>query len=317
MGLNHMNGRVEDSIVGRFLSPDPHGINPYNTQSYNRYSYVNNNPMTLIDPTGFQQVKLVCNEYCSLPAGVSRLSPQVQQRFLSHLGFTRQSFGDAPGPSGNLGDGGLDGLEGNDGTLGSLDLNPDPGVTGTATPGPLGPTGDAPATTNAGTTSGAAATADAGTTGGGAQGTSPAPTISSTTHNADGTVATTTFDANGGTTTVTTSPDGKTVTTTTGNIGVNPSPNDTGITAADLQDPEFNQARDQAIAQSQADLSTAGNMQAQRMSQGNYAGVNYWKAQGYYAVASYYQWTNLPSLTLYYSQLGQQTCSSSQTCTGP
>jgi RHS repeat-associated protein len=53
MGLNHMNGRIEDSVTGRFLSPDPFGTNPGNTQSYNRYSYVNNNPLTFIDPTGF------------------------------------------------------------------------------------------------------------------------------------------------------------------------------------------------------------------------------------------------------------------------
>jgi RHS repeat-associated protein len=53
MGLNHMNGRVEDAILGRFLSPDPYIPDPSNPQSYNRYSYVNNNPMSLIDPSGF------------------------------------------------------------------------------------------------------------------------------------------------------------------------------------------------------------------------------------------------------------------------
>jgi len=53
MGMNHMNGRVQDAITGRFLSEDPHGIVPRNTQSFNRYSYVANNPLTLMDPTGF------------------------------------------------------------------------------------------------------------------------------------------------------------------------------------------------------------------------------------------------------------------------
>jgi RHS repeat-associated protein len=57
MGLNHMNGRVEDAILGRFLSPDPHVPDPSNAQSYNRYSYVNNNPLTFTDPTGF------CTQY--------------------------------------------------------------------------------------------------------------------------------------------------------------------------------------------------------------------------------------------------------------
>jgi RHS repeat-associated protein len=53
MGLNHLNGRIEDTITGRFLSPDPYVPNPVNTQSFNRYSYVNNNPLSLVDPTGF------------------------------------------------------------------------------------------------------------------------------------------------------------------------------------------------------------------------------------------------------------------------
>jgi RHS repeat-associated protein len=53
MGLNHMNGRVEDAILGRFLSPDTHIPNPADAQSYNRYSYVNNNPLSFTDPSGF------------------------------------------------------------------------------------------------------------------------------------------------------------------------------------------------------------------------------------------------------------------------
>ena len=54
MGLNHMNGRVEDAILGRMISPDPHITDPTNAQNYNRYSYVNNNPLTQVDPTGFE-----------------------------------------------------------------------------------------------------------------------------------------------------------------------------------------------------------------------------------------------------------------------
>ena len=56
MGLNHMNGRVQDSITGRFLSPDPRIQNRADTQSYNRYSYVNNNPVSFTDPTGFDEM---------------------------------------------------------------------------------------------------------------------------------------------------------------------------------------------------------------------------------------------------------------------
>lgn len=52
-GLIHMNGRVYDPQVGRFLSADPLVANPDNTQSYNRYSYVENSPFKYIDPSGF------------------------------------------------------------------------------------------------------------------------------------------------------------------------------------------------------------------------------------------------------------------------
>ncbi len=53
MGLNHMNGRVQDAITGVFMSPDPYISEPGNPQNYNRYSYVYNNPMSHTDPSGF------------------------------------------------------------------------------------------------------------------------------------------------------------------------------------------------------------------------------------------------------------------------
>ena len=50
--LYNMNGRLYDPVVGRFLSPDPYIADPSFTQSYNRYSYVLNNPLKYNDPTG-------------------------------------------------------------------------------------------------------------------------------------------------------------------------------------------------------------------------------------------------------------------------
>lgn len=60
MGLNDMNGRIQDAVTGRFLSPDPFIQDPTNTQNFNRYSYVLNNPLSLSDPTGFGQEALEC-----------------------------------------------------------------------------------------------------------------------------------------------------------------------------------------------------------------------------------------------------------------
>ena len=48
-----MNGRVYDPQLGRFLSSDPIIQAPTNLQSYNRYSYVLNNPMSYTDPSGY------------------------------------------------------------------------------------------------------------------------------------------------------------------------------------------------------------------------------------------------------------------------
>ncbi len=47
-----MNGRMYDAVLGRFLSPDNYVQDPYNTQSFNRYGYVWNNPLNNSDPSG-------------------------------------------------------------------------------------------------------------------------------------------------------------------------------------------------------------------------------------------------------------------------
>ena len=52
VGLIHMNGRIYDPMLRRFVSPDNYVQDPYNTQSYNRYAYVWNNPLMYTDPSG-------------------------------------------------------------------------------------------------------------------------------------------------------------------------------------------------------------------------------------------------------------------------
>jgi RHS repeat-associated protein len=56
LNLIHMNGRVYDETLGRFLSADPFVVHPTMTQSFNRYSYVQNNPLAWIDPSGFEEI---------------------------------------------------------------------------------------------------------------------------------------------------------------------------------------------------------------------------------------------------------------------
>ncbi|WP_159245401.1 RHS repeat-associated core domain-containing protein [Tenacibaculum maritimum] len=52
VALIHMNGRMYDAKLGRFLSPDNFIQEPFSTQSFNRFGYVWNNPLKFTDPSG-------------------------------------------------------------------------------------------------------------------------------------------------------------------------------------------------------------------------------------------------------------------------
>ncbi|WBV55574.1 SpvB/TcaC N-terminal domain-containing protein [Chryseobacterium daecheongense] len=52
IGIIHMNGRLYDPLLRRFLNADENIQEPYNTQNYNKYGYVMNNPLLFNDPSG-------------------------------------------------------------------------------------------------------------------------------------------------------------------------------------------------------------------------------------------------------------------------
>src|SRR5690625_7723966 len=54
----HMKGRIYEPRLARFHQADPFIQAPGNTQSYNRYSYLWNNPLNATDPSGFILKKL-------------------------------------------------------------------------------------------------------------------------------------------------------------------------------------------------------------------------------------------------------------------
>jgi RHS repeat-associated protein len=60
--LDYFMARHYSSAQGRFMSPDPAGnsvANPANPQTWNMYSYVTNNPLSMIDPIGM----IDCSSY--------------------------------------------------------------------------------------------------------------------------------------------------------------------------------------------------------------------------------------------------------------
>ena len=52
VGLIHMNGRLYDPTLHRFLMPDNYIQDPFNTQNFNRYGYCLNNPLVYVDQNG-------------------------------------------------------------------------------------------------------------------------------------------------------------------------------------------------------------------------------------------------------------------------
>ena len=64
LDLVHMNGRVYDPFVARFVTRDPLIQDPVDGQNYNRYSYVLNNPTNNTDPTGFECETMTGSKVC-------------------------------------------------------------------------------------------------------------------------------------------------------------------------------------------------------------------------------------------------------------
>jgi RHS repeat-associated protein len=93
LNLVHMNGRVYDQIIGRFMSADPIVQVPGFTQSFNRYSYTFNNPLSYTDPSGFEieRPNTKCINECP-----------KNPNFTPNLGMSIRTFWSEPTPRGPL-----------------------------------------------------------------------------------------------------------------------------------------------------------------------------------------------------------------------
>jgi RHS repeat-associated protein len=81
IGIINMKGRIYDPALRRFLTPDPEVANPLSSQHHNRYSYVQNNPTTLFDPSGYQSCVADPNEVCPpTPAQVAEADAAVLEQ---------------------------------------------------------------------------------------------------------------------------------------------------------------------------------------------------------------------------------------------
>jgi RHS repeat-associated protein len=104
-GLDYALNRYYSSSHGRFLTPDPYVASaaPTNPQSWNRYPYVENDPVNFADPWGLDQCSAEYGTPCFSVTGTAE--GDWVKKYLSLIELTLSSFTSWP----------------------SLDLIPDPG----------------------------------------------------------------------------------------------------------------------------------------------------------------------------------------------
>jgi RHS repeat-associated protein len=78
--VDYATFRYYSHRFARFISPDPIGGAPTNPQTWNRYAYVSNNPLSFVDPLGLNPLPYV-------PA----VDPSTLQQWFSQLAGTSQS----------------------------------------------------------------------------------------------------------------------------------------------------------------------------------------------------------------------------------
>jgi len=82
-GLDHTWFRKYESLAGRWTSPDPYNgsMTVANPQSFNRYSYVQNDPVNFVDPSGLRLVE-VCSWWAWFDVTDPEHPKQISDPFL-------------------------------------------------------------------------------------------------------------------------------------------------------------------------------------------------------------------------------------------
>src|SRR3569623_959008 len=82
VGLINMNGRQYDPTLGRFIESDPSIQGAVNLQSFNRYSYVLENPLSLVEPSGYNWASKMWHKHVNkLVFGIVPNTPFVKEEF--------------------------------------------------------------------------------------------------------------------------------------------------------------------------------------------------------------------------------------------
>ena len=93
LGLINMNGRIYDSAVGRFISADIFVQATNNSQSYNRYTYVFNNPLSKTDPSGYIATEEIARAVAAIVVGFATQNWVVSAKIFGGSGFTAAVIG--------------------------------------------------------------------------------------------------------------------------------------------------------------------------------------------------------------------------------
>jgi RHS repeat-associated protein len=100
-GLYHLGARYMDPRAGQFTQPDPSGDpDPRSPQKLNRYSYAYNNPIRIIDPTGYEGADAAASDSASTAASAPGTGDAAYTGDYSEFGATSTNygaFGEAPG----------------------------------------------------------------------------------------------------------------------------------------------------------------------------------------------------------------------------
>jgi RHS repeat-associated protein len=96
----HMNGRVFDPVIGRFLSADPYIDGPETTHGWNRYAYVHGRLLSATDPTGYDYLGNLATTTASRCVDSWALACNVNMdpNFLDNIMANSRYFGQPASP---------------------------------------------------------------------------------------------------------------------------------------------------------------------------------------------------------------------------